>query len=312
MRKLFHYLLLSIILYSCGQKKRESHLNGFDISPDIKNIVFSYKKDSLYSIYIQSLTNGEPHIIFSGSGNYVNPKYTNDGKTIVSLYYPSKELAPEFHFYDLVNRKLTKKIKINPGFVSDYTFSSENKIFYLQAKTFASYSPIAPKAYHDYDIYELHVITSKSKKLTNLNSYYMSEVLNWKKDSLLVSIQGEPNNSGIFLFDIKSNLEKKISLNKIIIKNDTLRNSSMYANPVILSNNDVLCSSSYQMVKLDLKNQKEYPILPSTGYHYNIIRNVKNMIFYQQNDNTDSIYYFNLDDKKMNSLNINISNNSNL
>lgn len=78
----------------------------------------------------------------------------------------------------------------------------------------------------------------------------------------------------------------------------------MYSNPVLLTNNNVLCASSYQLVMLDLKAKKEFPVLPSTGYHYNIIRSVNDVIFYQQNDNTNNIYYFNLNEKKINSINI--------
>jgi hypothetical protein len=78
----------------------------------------------------------------------------------------------------------------------------------------------------------------------------------------------------------------------------------MYSNPVILPNNNILCASSYQMVMLDLKTKKEYPVFSSTGYHYNVIRNVQDVIFYQLNDDTNNIYYFNLKDKIINSLNI--------
>lgn len=298
------YIFLLIFLYSCNQDKKESYLNGFDISPDIRNIVFSYKEDSLYYIYTKPINHGKSSVIFKGSGNYVNPKYINNGKTIVALYYPRNELVPEFHFYDIVSHKITDKIKVDDGFISDYTFSLSNKIFYLQARTFQSYSPIAPKAYHDFDIYELDLVTLKSKRISNLNSYSMQEILNLGQDSLLISRQGEPNESGLFLFNTESITKSSNPFNKIIIGNDTLRNSTMYSNPVMLPNNNILCASSYQMVMLDLKAKKEYPVFPSTGYHYNIIRNVQDVIFYQQNDDTNNIYYFNLKDKKINSLNI--------
>lgn len=298
------YILLLIIFYSCNQNKKKSDLNGFDISPDVRSIVFSYKKDSLYNIYTQLIKDGKPTAILKNSGgNYINPKYINKGKTIVALYYSQNELLPEFHFYNVITNKITDKIKVHTGFIADYTFSS-NKIFYLQARTFQSYSPITPKAYHDYDVYELDLVSQKSKRLSNFNSYSMQEILNIGQDSLLISQQGEANESGLFLFKTES--EKRINRlsNKIMIKNDTLRNSTMYSNPILLSNNNILCSSSYQIVLLDLKAKKEYPILPSTGYHYSIIRNVRDIIFYQQKDNTNNIYYFNLNDKKIKTINI--------
>ncbi len=281
-------------------------MNGFDVSPDIKTIIFSYKEDSLYSVYAKLINtnNRITYNIFKGPGNYVNPKYSDNGKTIIALYYPKNKLRPEFHFYDLLSHKITKKIKVGDGFISDYIFSQSNKIFYLQAKTFQSYSPIVPNAYHNYDIYELDINNLKSKKISNLNSYSIQEILNLGKDSLVISMQGYPDESGLFFFNTDHNITNPKTLNKIMITNDTLRNSTMYSNPVLLTNNNVLCASSYQLVMLDLKAKKEFPVLPSTGYHYNIIRSVNDIIFYQQNDNTNNIYYFNLNEKKINSINI--------
>jgi len=307
MKNFFYYFIIAAILCSCTRQREESHLNSFDISPASQNIVFSYKKDSLYKVYIQNLKDEKLYLISQDSGNYINPKYNDDGNLIAFLHYPDKQLVPEFHIYDIVNQKISKKIKVNRGFVSDYTFFSDNKIFYLQAKSFDSYSPIAPKSHHDFDIYELDLITLKSKKVSNLNSYYMGEIIKWKNDILLVSIKGEPKDSGLFRFNLKSDVGSKL-LEKIIIKNDTLRNSTMYDNPTILDSGNIICSSSYQMVNINMESKKEFLILPSTGYHYNAIRKRKNLIYYRQHDNTDNIYYFDLRDKKINVININIDN----
>lgn len=303
--KKFLFIFLVIFLYSCNKQNEESYLNGFDISTDNENIVFSYKIDSLYRIYLKPVKGGRAITIFKGSGNYINPRYNNNGKILISLFYRKNSFSPEFHFYDLNTHRIIKKIKVDDGFIVDYTIPYEDKIFYLQAKDFKSYSLLAPKAYHDFDIYELDMTTSVVKRISNLNLYYMRNILKIGKDSLLVSTQGETSNeSGLFIFN--TNLARKggILLNKIKIKNDTLRNSSMYTNPIILSNDIVLCASSYQLMKLDLKTSQEHQVLPSTGYHYNTIRNRGDLIFYQQNDNTNIIYYFNLLDKKINSIDL--------
>ena len=170
-------------------------------------------------------------------------------------------------------------IKIGEGFISDYTLYLANKIYYLQAKTFDSYSPIASKSYHNFDIYSLDL-----------------ETLEINKNELLITVRGTSSKSGLFLLNINSTNDEQ-NFNKILIINDTLRNSEMYTNPVILPNGNILSASSYQMVELDLKSKMEYPILPSNGRHYKTIRNISNMIFYKQTDYTDSIYYFNLDNK---------------
>jgi len=172
----------------------------------------------------------------------------------------------------------------------------------LQAQNFDSYSPIAPKSYHNYDIYELDISSSISKKLSNLKSYYMGEIINFGKDSLIVSIQGKTEESGLFFMN--KNVSKYSLPDKIYIKNDTLRNSTMYRNPVTLSNGNILCASSYQMVELNLKNRLEQPVLPSTGFHYIIIRYSNDLVYYQQKDDTNNIYYFDLKNKKIKSINL--------
>jgi len=130
------YIFLLILLYSCNQDKKESYLNGFDVSPDIRNIVFAYKEDLLYYVYTKPINNGKSSVIFKGSGNYVNPKYINNGKTIVALYYPRNELVPEFHFYDIISHKITDKIKVDDGLSLIIRFHYLIKYFIYKGKIF--------------------------------------------------------------------------------------------------------------------------------------------------------------------------------
>lgn len=296
-------IVLLMMLISCNNDKKEDKVNGFDISASMSNIIYSYKKDSIYVIYIKSINKDDKaKIILKNSGNYVNPKYFKNEKSIISVYYPKNTLNPEFHFYDIEKGKITEKIKIGEGFISDYIYSA-NKIYYLQAKTFDSYSPIASKSYHNFDIYSLDLETLEINKISNSESYFMDEILKLNKNELLITVRGTSSKSGLFLLNINSTNDEQ-NFNKILIINDTLRNSEMYTNPVILPNGNILSASSYQMVELDLKSKMEYPILPSNGRHYKTIRNISNMIFYKQTDYTDNIYYFNLDNKIIQSLNV--------
>ena len=298
----YFLLLFLLIIFSCNENNKESRLNGFDVSPDAKVLVFSYKSDSLYTIFTKNIITGETKLVYKGDGNYINPMFSDNGKTIIFLHYDVNSLTPEFYFYDISSKTILKKIMIDNGFISDYTLPVDNKIYYIQAQDFDSYSPIAPKSYHNCDIYELDLKSFEKRKISDYKAYYMSEIINYENDSLIVSMQGQVNDSGLFLFAKTHKPDTIVLANRIVIKNDTLRNSTMYTNPVVLSKYNILCSSSYQMVKLDLKNNTEQPFLPSTGYHYKLIRKAKNLIFYQRQDHTDYIYYFDLNMKKLNSV----------
>lgn len=296
-------LIFLMILFSCNKERKIENLNGFDISPDIGNIIYSYKKDSFFNLYQKSIEDGKVTLVLQDSGNYVNPKYIEDGQKIISIFYPKNTLNPEFHVYDVKTRKVTEKIIIREGFISDYTFHSPNEIYYLKAHTFDSYSPIAPKAFHDFDVFKLDLNLSESKKISNLNSYYLGDILKIDNNNLLITARGTSSESGLFVSKIDS-ANNELVFDKILIKNDTLRNSEMYSNPLILPNGNILCSSSYQMVELDLKSKTEYPILPSNGLHYSMIRNVNYMVFYKQRDYTNNIYYFDLKKKEINVLDL--------
>ncbi len=300
MKYLVTFLILIMFTITCKQKNiNNSNLNGFDISSDESTIIFSSKKDSLYNLYEKKLKSGKVNLIAKDSGNYTNPKYI-DENFFVCIFYKEKTANPEFVFFDRNSKKKLKSIKLESGYISDFTFSKNNdKIYYIQAQTFDSYSPIAPKNFHDFDVYQINLNSLEIKQITNSNFYLLREIIDYDENKLLFSSMGESNESGLFFIN-----KNDKNLTKIEIINDTLRKSSMYLNPVLWENNQIICSSSYQLKMLNLNNMKETEILPSNGYHYSEIRKAKNKIYYKLNDNSDEIFFFDLKDKKINSINL--------
>ncbi|MBM7420647.1 MULTISPECIES: hypothetical protein [Chryseobacterium] len=295
------YIVFLFLIISCGKNNIERKLDRFDISVDENKIVYDYKVDSLNNIYLMDISTDESLPLLNKSGKFSNPKFIYGAGKVVFINHINK---PEFWIYDIPSKKIIKKITVTPGFIVDYFPSKfENKIYYIQASEFDSYSPIARKSFHDFDIYQLDLKSFQTEKLSNIHSYSMTEIGEINKDNLIVSMQGAKEESGLFTIDKKTKITLQ-NLKKISIENDTLRNSTMYGNPVILSQNKILCSSSYQLVLLNLDKKEETQILPSTGYHYRTIRNIGDKIFYNQTDNSNNITYFNLNDKKFNSINL--------
>jgi len=303
--KKWHIAVILFFFISCNYEHKKSHVESFDISPDKKKIIYSFGKTDTQNIYLMDLSNKKTSILFEGKGIFLNPRYSESGNLIVAIYLSEiKKMIPEFWILDIKTGNINK-IKLEEGYISDYAISKdEKKIYYAQAKEYTSNSPISPKAFHNYDIYALDIKSKGNERLSYLKAYSMSEILDFDQNTLLVSMQGEVQESGLFFVNKKG---KEImsfqDLKKINIINDTLRNSSMYAQPIRLSNDSIISASSYQLVLLDLVNKKEYSLLNSNGYHYNIIRNSKEDVFFKQNDGTDSIFYFNLrSEKKIKSL----------
>ncbi|MGE6395488.1 hypothetical protein [Chryseobacterium scophthalmum] len=305
--KKYCYLLIFsfLTIFSCRNENTESKVNGFDISPDKNFIVYSYKIDSLYTAFVKNIETGSLSMITREIGSNTNPKFTEDGKTIVSVFYDKENVSTEFHFYDIKQKKNIKKIKIPYGFISDYQFINKEKLLYLKSISFDSPSSFSPKSFHNYDIYILDIRTAKSEKISDVDSYFMGEIAPLNDSLVVVSMVEDVEKSGLYLFKKEKNATLE-NMGRIMILNDSLRKSTMYRNPVILSENNIICASSYQLVSLDLKSKLESQILPSNGHHYNQIRSRGETIYYKQNDNTDLVYYFDLNNKVIKYINLKI------
>lgn len=292
--------ILSILLISCTQKEDEEFdFNGFDISQDGATILFSYKKDSLYNIYEKNIKSGKLNQILKDSGNYTSPKFVDETK-FVTIFYKPNSLSPIFIFFDSKTKIKINQIQVDNGYIADYTFSDKrDKIYFSQAKEFASYSPIAPKNYHNFEIYELNLKSETITQLTNQKFYYLYEIIDFDKENLVFSSKGNSNESGLFFLN-KNN--QKIS--KIIMVNDTLRQSEMYSNPIMWNTNQIISSSSYQLTLLDFKTKKETQILPSHGFHYSQIRRFQNEIYYKLTDKSEKIFKYNFYTKRIDTINL--------
>jgi len=97
--------------------------------------------------------------------------------------------------------------------------------------------------------------------------------------------------SGIFFYNILNS-----EFEKVITKNDTLLNSTGYGSPNKINDSTLICSSYYRIVKIDLSQQKEELIIPSTGYQYDEVRynRTQNKIYFRKTDYTDKIYVMDL------------------
>lgn len=179
------------------------------------------------------------------------------------------------HLY--LDSGVTRTLVNDSSIVTEGIFSMTNdSIFFTKAQEYRSYSPIGVEQPHKFDIYFKGMSTSFSpKKISNLSAYSIQDINLSSNGNLLFSMTDD--DSGSFFLNTRN-----FSVSKITTTNDTLRNCMLYSNPIMVNNGLILCSSSYQLVVIDLKARKEKTILPSSGSHFKCIR---------YNKKTDLIYF---------------------
>ena len=290
---IFHIAFIIVVLFASGcgdDNKITVHLTSFDISPDGRFIVYSFSSDGNKSdLYRVQLVDKSTKVLASEKGySFSSPKFSEDGSKVIFVGNNIKAMESSiWQIYQ--NGDSIKRIVVDKGYISEVIYSKYDKrLFYLKANEYKSYSPITPGAMHNFDIYSLGIDSLNVKKISNVKAYSLNSLEEFNKFKLIVSQRGIDIENGIFLFGKNSDS----GLERIETKNDELRNSTGYSNPNVVTDTTILCSSYYQLVKIDLENKLEKIILPSNGYHFKEIRYNKRLkgIFFTKSDDTNTIY----------------------
>lgn len=291
-KKTFFYKIyfLFFLITGCGNNKAVSRLTSFDVSSDGNFIVYSFINDENQSELYTAKLDGTDTKLFVSMKDYsfFNPKFSNDGTKVV--FVGNNKMSRESSIWEInVDGRSLRKILADKGFISEVIYSEYNEnLFYIRANEYDSYSPIVSKARHDFDIYSLVVDSLKGEKISELKAYNLYGLVELNKSKLLIGQRGSDFENGIFFFDKNSNTK----LEKIETTNDKLKNSTGYSNPIVVADRNIVCSSYYQLVRIDLATKLEEIILPSTGYHFRKICYNKRLerIFFTKKDDTDNIY----------------------
>lgn len=237
---LIFILLFGILTCGCdSQDKETSRIRGFDISQDDTNIIYSYNNETNQSsIRRYNLLNKSDSVLLSSTKgiHFSNPKYSPDESKIIFIEYNSNNLKTSslcISDYNGANKEYLVKEK---GIITEAVFSLEkDEIYFLMADNYESYSPVGIKNYHNFDIYSFDIINKKITKLSNLDSYNLSQLSIIDKNDFFIS-KYEGSSGGMFKFS--RNLPEE--LDKIVPSNDPRGDSSLYYSPKFSKTYDII------------------------------------------------------------------------
>lgn len=288
--KLVALFLFSILFIGCNRENLESNILTFDVDIEGKKIVYSYldKTTKKAGLYLSDI-NGEnvTHLLQEDYLSFINPRFSGDGKQIICIGVDDLTYDYSIWLIDVKNNT-AKKIEniIENGFITSAIMSSDNTtLYYTLALSFGNHSPLAKKQFHNFDIYKYDLENSTNEKISDVDLYGIYHLAEYDKDKLVMTVYNM--NKGLYLYNLKAN-----ELSKIETINDTLRLSKGYAKPNVTIDGDIICTSFYSLVKIDMKTKMEKSIIHTTGVNFNTVKfNEKlNSIFYNRYDGTNEIY----------------------
>jgi hypothetical protein len=286
----------------CGSKTSSDVKDGTG-SFSCKNgrIAFTYFKNNVASIYYTThIDSVAKQLTFPKTGWDLTFDLSRDLSKVLYINYPKGNYEVcNICLYDLKSGRSDTLLK-GGRIITDVCISNDSKhIYYLDASEIKNYSPIASKAPHGIDIYELSVETKKSRKLTNLKAYTIQALTASFSDTI---IGANIFDDGLGLIMISTNTGK---FKGITI--DSPRNPvKEYFIPVDLRSDSIMYEAPYELYKHNLKtNKSDFILRCPDGHHFGVIQpddSWSNILF----NSGDKTYSYNVPTKKLTEVKLRI------
>jgi Tol biopolymer transport system component len=264
-----------MLIYSCkGQNTESEGLGSYDISANDKQIVFSYSKNGVSSIYVinNDGTNLKKLIGSNNGDNFYNPKYSPDGKMLAFVLNKKGSINSTLCLSNTDGSGilyLTDDMQI----ITEATFSLNGEhIYYCKANVYEKYSSIGRKDAHDFDIYSVHIKDKKTTKISNLKSYGLSNISDLDDSYMLIHLEAGPD-GGMYLYAKDNATEPK----RIIPINNPRQDASLYYTPIYSDTLKTIgFTAPYEIYIMNLKEKKAKLVFSNKGSN-----DLSNIAFYK-------------------------------
>lgn len=254
------YILVVIVgfsLISCSDSKQHRHnvyRPEFDISNDNRKILYSFYENEKASIYEVDITDNNKRQRLTPQNDYsfIKPVLSPDNKQIACLVESLTDAVKgKLCIVDIATHNLNI-LTADSTLILEYVFDPSGKsIYFTAAGHFGNYSPVARKAAHKINIFNVDLTTKKVSQITNYDAYDLHGLsITDNGDSLLFRLI-DKDKVGLFWMDLNN---KKLT--KVSASNDLRAEKNLtpyeYYNPVLSRDNSkITFSEPYELYIMD-------------------------------------------------------------
>jgi hypothetical protein len=296
------YFIFFFFLTFCGHKTSSDVKDGIG-SFSYKNghIAFTYFKNNVASIYYTThIDSIAKQLTFPKTGWGLTFDLSRDLSKILYVNYPKGNYEiSNICLFDLTLEKTDTLLK-GGQIITNVCISNDNKfVYYLDASEIKNYSPIANKAPHGIDLYELNIETKKTRRITNLKAYNIQGLKTTPIDTILSASMFD-DEKGLIMISTNTGQLRSLDF-------DSPRNPvKQLFTPIDIRLDSIIYEAPYELYKHNLKsNKSEFILRCPDGYQFGVVQpdeTWRNILF----SAGDKIYFYNLPNEKLTEIKLKI------
>ena len=258
------YILIIIVgfsLTSCFDSKRQPRHNvyrpEFDISNDNRRILCSFYENDKASVYQVDVTdNKKQKVTPENEYSFIKPVLSPDNKHVACIAESLTDaIKGKLCIIDIVTHSLTE-LTSDSVLILEYIFDPSGKsIYFTAAGHFGNYSPVARKAPHEINIFNVDITTKKVMQITDYDAYDLHGLsITNNGDSLLFHLIVR-SKTGLFWMNIQNKRLTKVSASNDL-RADKKATPYEYYSPILSRDNSkIVFSEPYELYIMDRKTK---------------------------------------------------------
>lgn len=303
MNRIKQIFVLSVFLttISCTNKSMEESSNGTGrFSYKSGHVAFTNYGNNIGAIYYTTnIDSVAQQLTFPKEGSDIVFDLPKDLSKILYINYPEAKMEVcNICLYDLKDKK-ADTLLANGKLITSVLLSSNGQyVYFTSAAEIRNYSPIARKAPHGMDIFEITIENKQIRKLTSLNAYSIQGLTTTPNDSSIAVNIFDKN--GLGLVSTKTGKFNKLRINSS--RNEV----EEYFFAVDIKRDSMIYLAPYELYKYNFKtNASEFILRCPGGGQCDVVQPDSSWtnILIGEGDQT---YLYNLSAKRFTEVNLKI------
>ncbi len=261
MRECLLIIIVGFSLTSCFDSKRQLRHNvyrpEFDVSNDNRDVFCSFYENDKASVYKVDITdNKKQRVTPESEYSFIKPVLSPDNKQVACIAESVTDaIKGKLCTIDMVKHSLTE-LTSDSVLILEYVFDPSGKsIYFTAAGYFGNYSPVAGKAAHEINIFNVDIGTKKVTQITNYDAYDLHGLsISNNGDSLLFHLT-EKDKTGLFWMNIKNRQLTKVSASNDLRAHKKTSPYGYYSPVLSRDNSKIVFSEPYELYIMDRKTK---------------------------------------------------------
>lgn len=173
-------VILGFVFNKSDLEKLQGLTGVFDVSSDETIVYISYEDGKPIMCLKQSKQRPQALVQLPDNKEILDVSFSQDATSVayvVSNTDVDEDLGSTVRIVD-VQSGVSRTVFYDPSLITEITFDpkDQDRLFYLKAKTFENYSPIASAHPHEFDVFSYQMETDKQIRHTDLEAYTINSL----------------------------------------------------------------------------------------------------------------------------------------